>query len=166
MLANFEQVGVRFQYPENWTLDSQTAEHGGREITVYSPGGSYWSVAVYDVKTQPQAIIDSVLEAMHREYEELDHEEIDDQIAGRDDTGVEMNFYYMDLTSTAIARVYEGVWANYLVLYQAEDREYKQFEQLFRAITTSFLQESNLRGEQPSELEYGVDAGEDDEELE
>ncbi len=52
---------------------------------------------------------------MHKEYEELDHEELDDPIAGRDDTAVEMNFYYMDLTSTAIARVYEGVWANYLV---------------------------------------------------
>lgn len=165
MLANFEQVGVRFQYPENWTLDSQTAEHGGREVTVLSPGGSYWSVAVYDLKTQPQAIIDSVVVAMKKEYEELDHYPLDDLIAGRDDTAVEMNFYYMDLTSTAIARVYEGIWANYLVIYQAEDREFKQYEQVFRAMTTSFLQESNLRGEQPSEIEFGVDAGEDDEDL-
>ncbi|MGC4004768.1 MAG: hypothetical protein QM811_17295 [Pirellulales bacterium] len=165
MLANFERLGVRFHYPEGWELDSAGGE---REITVYSPGGAFWSVTIYEAELDSQEIVDQVVAAMREEYPELDVTPLTETLEGFDYVGCEMNFYYLDLTSTAIARVFRGMWANYLVIFQAEDREFAEYADVFAAMTQSFLLESNLRG-QPlnadftDEDEGDLDDDEDDE---
>ena len=39
MAAIFDKLGIRFQYPENWTLDESEALAGDQAVTVFSPGG-------------------------------------------------------------------------------------------------------------------------------
>jgi hypothetical protein len=144
MLADFSQFGIRFHYPENWSLDPQALLNGGREITVYSPAGAYWSVAIYDRGTEPAEILQEFVTSLRQEYEQLDHSSFTESILGQDSLACECNFYYLDLTNTAMARVLTGVWANYLIFYQAEDREFAKLEPVFTAMIHSFLAESNL----------------------
>ena len=46
MPAQFDSLGISFQYPENWTLDDSDALLGRKSITVYSPGGAFWAVVI------------------------------------------------------------------------------------------------------------------------
>jgi hypothetical protein len=148
MLANFERIGIRFQYPDNWVLDSETASAGGREVTVYSPGGAYWSVILYEKDSNPEQILDQIVASLKQEYQDLDHELLADDDFEEENLACEINFIYLDLTNTVVARVFPGIWANYLVMFQAEDRDLRNIGPVFQAMTISLLRESNLRGAQ------------------
>jgi hypothetical protein len=50
-----------------------------------------------------------------------------------------MNFYCLDLTNTAQVRTLETPDAIYLIICQAEDREWERVSPVFAAITTSFV---------------------------
>ena len=142
MQANFEKFGIRFQYPDNWTLEADDLLRGQGAVSVYSPGGGFWSVTVHDPAEDPGDLIGAVVDAMRNTYEELDVEETLESINGRSIRGCEMNFYCLDLTNTATARVIHSSRANYVVLCQAEDREFAELENVFAAMTASLLKES------------------------
>ena len=115
---------------------------GQGAVSVYSPGGGFWSVTVHDPGEEPGELLSAVVEAMRTTYEELDVEETLETIDGRSVRGCEMNFYCLDLTNTATARVLHSSRANYVVLCQAEDREFAELENVFAAMTASLLKES------------------------
>jgi hypothetical protein len=142
MQADFEQFGIRFQYPDNWTLEAEDLLQGQGSVSVYSPGGGFWSVTVHDPSQEPADLVDAVVDTMRNMYEELDAEETVETVAGRDVPCCEMNFYYLDLTSTATVRVIPSPRANFLVLCQAEDREFAELENVFAAMTASLVKQS------------------------
>lgn len=143
MQADFEQFGIRFQYPDNWTLEAEDLLHGQGSVSVYSPGGGFWSVTVHDPSQEPDDLLTAVVDTMRKMYEELDAEEAIETVVGRDVPCCEMNFYYLDLTSTATVRVIPSPRANFLVLCQAEDREFAELENVFAAMTASLVKESS-----------------------
>ena len=51
----------------------------------------------------------------------------------------DLAFFYLDLTSTALVRSFATDEATYLLLCQAEDREFAEVEAVFRAMTRSLL---------------------------
>jgi hypothetical protein len=142
MQANFEQFGIRFQYPDNWTLEADDLLKGQGAVSVYSPGGGFWSLTVHDPSDEPDELVDAVVDTMRNLYEELDAEESVETIDGRQVPCCEMNFYYLDLTNTATVRVISSARANYLVLCQAEDREFAELENVFAAMTASLVKQS------------------------
>jgi hypothetical protein len=149
MEAHFDKFGIRFQYPDNWTMEADDVMRGQGAVSVYSPGGGFWSVTVHDPDQQPDQLLKAVLDAMRNMYEELDAEASQETINGRTVECCEMNFYYLDLTNTAKAHVLQSHRANYLVLCQAEDREFAELENVFAAMTVSLLRQSEwLREEE------------------
>lgn len=137
--AEFNQQGIRFQYPGTWELDQAEALEGNRSVTVYGPGGSFWSVAAHSVQRQPRELLDMALVAMRQVYEQLDCEPLAERLAGRECTGYEMNFYCLDLTNTAWFRAFRTSEATYLIHCQAEDRDLPQVAPVFEAMTVSLL---------------------------
>src|SRR6516225_7414763 len=75
MPAVFDHLGVQFQYPEGWSLEAGD-EARGDEVTVYSPGGAFWSLTIRD-GSDPAEMMDIVVEAMRDEYDELDSENVE-----------------------------------------------------------------------------------------
>jgi hypothetical protein len=142
MQANFEQFGIRFQYPDNWTLEADDLLKGQGAVSVYSPGGGFWSVTVHDPNDEPEELVDAVVDTMRSMYEEIDAEETMETIAGRPVACCEMNFYYLDLTNTATVRVIPSPKGNFLVMCQAEDREFAELEDVFAAMTASLVKQS------------------------
>jgi hypothetical protein len=142
MQARFDKFGIRFQYPDNWTLEADDLLHGQGAVSVYSPGGGFWSVTVHDPADDPAELVHAVVDAMRNMYDELDAEETLETIEGHRVRGCEMNFYYLDLTNTAIVRVLASARGNFVVVCQAEDREFAELENVFAAMTTSLLKES------------------------
>ena len=139
MPARFDKMGIAFQYPENWTLDEADALAGHRSVTVYSPGGAFWSVAAHPQSADLRRLALAAVDAMRNEYEDLESEEVCEALAGSEIVGFDLNFFYLDLTNTAQIRCIRTDRCVYSIFCQAEDREFSGIEAVFRAITTSLL---------------------------
>jgi len=144
MPSLFDKLGLRFQYPDNWKLDVDDASAGQIAVTVSSPGGAFWSLTMHPRTEEPAELTDAVLTAMQQEYQGIEIEPASDTIGDQELTGYNMNFFYLDLTSTAQARAFRTPWHTLVIHCQAEDREFQRLEQVFRAITTSLVVSSAL----------------------
>jgi hypothetical protein len=139
MPAAFSKLGISFQYPDNWVLDEKDALAGRQSVTVYSPGGGFWSISIHPQSVDPQSLARAAVDAMKQEYGEVESEAVEETMAGRQLGGFDLKFYYLDLISTATVRCVRIDHATYAIFSQAEDRDFDDLGMVFRAITTSFL---------------------------
>lgn len=139
MPNEFKKLGISFQYPENWELDETEARQGQPSVSVYSPGGAFWTVSIHPRGTAPAKLTRAAVKAMRDEYEGLEHEAVTETISGHDLVGYDLSFFYLDLTSTASVRAVRTDQATFTVYSQAEDREMSQVRPVFLAMTTSLL---------------------------
>jgi hypothetical protein len=145
MPVTFDNLGISFQYPDNWQLDEEEIRAGQSAVTVFSPGGGFWSVALHGGSAvDPAHMAQAALDTMRKEYEELDAEPVHDLIAGHALVGFDLNFFCLDLTNTACIRSLRAGGTTYTVFYQAEDREYEEIAPVFRAMTLTLLQSIGL----------------------
>ena len=141
MAAIFDNLGISFQYPENWQLDEEEIRAGQSAVTVYSPGGAFWSVALLTASTTgPAQMAQAALDTMRKEYDELDAEPVRETIAGHDLVGFDLNFFCLDLTNTACIRTLHVDRTTYSIFFQGEDREYSEISPVFAAMTLTLLQ--------------------------
>ncbi len=139
MPSTYDKQGVRFLYPDNWVLDEEDSPAGSPSVTVQSPGGAFWSLAIHDPTTDPRDLAAAALEALQIEYPDSESEAVTERIGGQSIEGYDFHFFYLDFVSTAAIRGLRTANASCLVLCQAEDREYDELGVVFRAITTSLL---------------------------
>ena len=139
MPAEFNKLGVSFLYPDNWTLDENDARSGRDSVTVYSPGGAFWSISVHLPSIDPAGLAETAVKAMKGEYEDLEAVQAQETLGDHDLIGYDLNFYCLDLTNTASIRCLRTDRATYAVFWQAEDCEFEQVGNVFLAITTSFI---------------------------
>ena len=135
----FSKHGISFLYPDNWARDEQVAEGGADSATVFSPGGAFWSVSVHPASAEPERLAEAAVGAMRAEYSDLEQEPTYQLVAGHKVHGFDLAFYYLDLTNSAFVRSFRTPAATYVLFYQAEDRELRQIEKVFDAITKSFF---------------------------
>lgn len=139
MPAVFDKLGLHFQYPDNWTLETDDDSAEKPTVSVYSPGGAFWTVAKHPHKVDPGDVAATAMLAIRKEYDELDCEAVEEQFAGVDLVGYDLNFYCLDLTNTAWVRAGRQASATYLFICQAEDREFEKMRQVFQAMMASLL---------------------------
>lgn len=140
MAAIYENSSIRFQYPDNWVLDDSEAAESS--VTVYSPGGSFWSLVWRDLAEDPADLAIEALESLKQEYAETESEPVVETLEGHELAGYDVSFYYVDLVNTALIRGFRTRRASCLILCQADDVEFRTIEMVFRAITLSLLQSS------------------------
>jgi hypothetical protein len=140
MSARYDKLGISFQYPENWTLDEADAMAGRGSVTVVSPGGAFWTIAVHPRTAEPRVLAQGVVDAMKEEYGEVEVEEVHETVGGRELVGFDLNFYYLDFTNSAQIRAVRIGRTAYTIFCQGEDREFDRVGRVFDAITFSLLQ--------------------------
>ena len=104
MPAIFNRYGISFQYPENWTLEEEEMEDLPEEhhsVTVYSPGGAFWTVTVHPQNSNPVKLAAAAVKAMKEEYEGVEVEDAQDTCLDRELIGYDFSFIYLDLINTA-----------------------------------------------------------------
>ena len=89
-----------FDYPDNWTLDDWDALLGRKSVTVYSPGGAFWSVAIHSGTADPAKLVTGIVEAVREEYEGLEAQKAEESVAGHELLGYDLAFFCLDLTNT------------------------------------------------------------------
>ena len=135
----FSRFGLRFDYPDNWSVDTEDSEGRYAAATVYAPDGGFWSVSGHAPGGDAAVLAEEIARQMRQEYQDLDCEAAVDTVAGCTLRGFDFNFYCLDLTNTAQVRTLETPTAIYLLHCQAEDREWDHVSHVFAAMTASFV---------------------------
>jgi hypothetical protein len=139
MPALYNKLGISFQYPDNWRLDEEDALAGRQSVTVYSPGGAFWSVTLQLPAVDPQESAKTVADALRQEYEGAEVEPTAETVAGFDLVGYDLHFFYLDLISTVQIRSLRIAETTFTIVIEAEDQELAQLGRVMEAITVSLL---------------------------
>ncbi len=142
MFSTYNQSGVSFAYPENWTLDEDSDDEARLSVTVTSPNTAFWTLLVYNETLDLSHVVEQAVDALKAEYPVLETTEAIDEVAGEPLSGLDANFFYLDLTSTCRVRARHVGGSTYLMMSQAEDREFERVDPVFGAITQSLLTET------------------------
>src|SRR4051794_9878877 len=102
-MAQFDESGIRFQYPENWQLEREEHENGWT-VSVQSPETAFLLISINGDCPDAGEMTDTVLEAMRGDYADLEADECVDSLAGQPAVGHEMHFMSLDLTNTCWTR--------------------------------------------------------------
>jgi hypothetical protein len=136
MVAEFDESGVRFQYPDNWNLEREEND-AGWTVSLQSPGTAFLMVSLREDAPDPGRMADAVLDTLREDYPDLEAEPRVDTLAGRPAVGHDVRFFSLDLTNTCWTRGILGSQGTVLVLCQTSDLELEEQEPVLRAICAS-----------------------------
>ena len=139
MTATFEKNGLRFLYPESWKLAEFSEAKEFHEVSLESPDGSIWSVSVFPGEAQQQQLVESCLEALKEQYDDLEAIGFDGEFNGYPATGFDADFYCLDFLVTAQTRTLKHNGKTFSFFCQAESREFEKNQDVFDAITLSLM---------------------------
>lgn len=140
MPAVYENQGIRFLYPENWSLMDEELDNWPRSVTIQSENTAFLSVHAYPARQDTAPLIDQVIESIREVYPELEILEANDHVGDIRTWGVDICFFYLDLLVEAKIRSLKTPTYTLIWHYQAESREFEQTEPVFNAVVTSLLQ--------------------------
>lgn len=142
MPAIYDNLGVRFLYPENWSIIDEEDDGWPRTVTVQSPQTGFWSLHVYPPNHKFQPVIDELVGAIQDEYGEVEVLPAEETYGDTETNGVDLAFFYLDLLVEAKIRFLQTPAATLVWLYQAESREFESMEAVFQAMAVSMLRDT------------------------
>lgn len=137
MIHTFERDGIRFQYPANWSLETDPDAEGGWSVVVQSPETAFLLVSLQRGALDPAQLADQTLETLKTEYKELDAENSVEQFAGQLAIGHNIDFLTLDTTVTCWTRCVNSPSGPVLVMGQVGESERERHEPVLRAIGAS-----------------------------
>ncbi len=136
-MAEVLDSGIRFQYPEDWSLEREDNDTGWT-VSVQSPGTAFLMVCLREDTPSTEEVADATLEALREDYPELEADDCIDSIAGQPAIGHVVRFFSLDLTNTCWTRSFYSSYGTVLVLWQVNDLELEEMGPVLRAICASF----------------------------
>lgn len=138
MPQEYQGMGLRVLYPDNWQLEDESTI-GGDGVSFNSPQGAFLLVNRY-ATLESDAALERARLAMQVEYDEVESDTITRRIAGRDFSIVSQRFYYLDfvIASQLLSFVHDN--HTYIVQIQGEDRDLDRLLPVCDAMLTSMLQ--------------------------
>ena len=151
MPAVYQDIGLKFLYPENWSIIEEETYEWPRSVTIQSPGGAFWAVHVYPPLSDEEALMQEVIASIRSEFNEMEILEAEETISDCPTHGYDMAFFYLDLLVEAHVRSLQTPSATLIWLVQAENKDYEENELVFQAMTKSMLDNVVAsRGRNPS----------------
>jgi hypothetical protein len=140
MPAIYENLGVRFLYPENWSVQDEEYDDWPRSVTLQSPQTGFWTLHVYPAQHDVKAVVKELIGAIQTEFTDIEVLPTKETFGQTATTGVDLAFFYLDLLVEAKIRCLRTPSSTLIWLYQAESREFETLEAVFQAIAVSMLQ--------------------------
>src|SRR5688572_29094486 len=72
MPAIYENFGVRFLYPENWSITDEVDDDWPRSVTVQSRDTGFWSLHVYPAGQEFKPIVKELIAAIQTEFTDIE----------------------------------------------------------------------------------------------
>src|SRR5262245_25910935 len=140
MPAVYQQFGIRFLYPENWSVLDEETDEWPRTVTLQSQETGFWTLQAYPPEYNAKQAVLAVVDSIREVYPDLEVLPAKETIADTETKGVDIAFFYLDLLVEAKIRCVKTPSGVILWHYQAESRELDKIEPVFQAIATSLLQ--------------------------
>jgi len=140
-MKQYNQHGITFAHPENWTLE----ENETSVVSLSNEQGAFWTLTQYPFGTDPDDVVQEVLETMQSEYAHLEWDRWEKVVADKWVVGVEMTFFYLDLMNLATVLCFEHAGQTLAVFWQTgnqliiHDGKTVPAERVMEAITHSLL---------------------------
>lgn len=139
MTAKYTRDDFSFQYPENWAIEEDPSTGVPRTISVTSEEGAFWSASLYLTDQPLRNLQDQYVDALEAEYEGLEIDDVEFQLADEKILATDFQFYCLDfLVHSRLIATQIGQF-NVLIAWQAEDRDFDKLETVFMAITYSAI---------------------------
>ena len=141
----YDANGLYFAYPSNWELEETEMDEVEGAVQLSSPDGAFWMLRKYPPDTDADGIVESVVEAMRTDYQDMEINRVEKSLFGKTLRGAEMMFFYLDLMNTASVLCYGDDLTTYAVFWQTGNQliiavdEVVPLEKVFEAITYSLL---------------------------
>jgi len=145
MVATYDRHGIRFLYPDNWTVQEDSPEPHAHCVTLQSPGSGFWMLQILDSAVSLERLASEAMESIQQDYEEVEVVAADEDIAGTALSGYDLHFYCFDFLISANVRSFSLGDHPCVLLSQAEDGEFAKIAPVFTAITASLIQEYQRR---------------------
>ena len=123
MTDTFQRDGVRFAYPPDWQLETETEGDDGWTASLQGPGTAFLVVSYCPGIDDPGELVDAAVEGLQADYPDLDADDAMDSIGGQPAVGADVNFSHFDLTNTCWIRAVQAADGALLVLAQCTDEE-------------------------------------------
>ena len=137
MAAVFERSGVKFQFPENWAVETEDSDSGGWTVAVQSPVTAFVVVSLRTDGQTATEVADEALAAIRTEYPDAEAEAVVESLADRPALGHDIDFLTLDTTTSCWTRCVDTADGPLLVLCQVSDFDRAVNEPVLNAITTS-----------------------------
>ena len=137
MIQTFERDGIRFQYPENWILESDVDATGGWSVSVQSPETAFLLMTLRPDADNAAELADQTLNTLKTEYKELDEANAVGTFAGQVAIGHDIDFLTLDIAVTCWTRCVQTLAGPLLVMCQVSEYERDRNEPVLRAICAS-----------------------------
>lgn len=143
MPAQFDSFGIRFLYPDNWTVAQRDEAEGEDGVTLDVPGGGFVSLELTRAD-EVEALIDRIVSAISADYEDLERDELTLDVLPEGTPVTDLRFYYLDLLIVSRLVILKDIaepvggdpgGENVLIIQmQAESRDFDKNEAVFAAI--------------------------------
>ena len=136
MVKQFNEDGVSFRYPDDWTLEREDADDGWT-ASLQSRETAFLVVDAGPRHAGAGADGGHGAGALRSEYPGLDADAAVDMLAGEMAVGHDIQFFSFDLPNTGWTRSLYCAAGTLLLYWQANDLELPATEAVLRAITAS-----------------------------
>jgi hypothetical protein len=136
MVAEFNEAGIRFRYPENWQLERQETDEGWT-VSVQSPDTAFLMLCLREDRPSTKRLAKAALKALQEEYKEVEADAWAETFAGHPAVGHDIRFFSLDLTNTCWTRSFQIAQGTVLVMAQFNDLECDTNEPVLKAICAS-----------------------------
>ncbi|MFK7735705.1 MAG: hypothetical protein AB8B50_06750 [Pirellulaceae bacterium] len=140
MPKQYDNFGVQMLFPDNWKVDEESES---ASVSFESPEGAFLTITRLD-DYEPGNAVRQVKEAMHDEYDEIEETAVVKRVGENELHGWHQSWVYLDLIVTAYVLEAETEQGQFLVQYQAEDRDFSRLETVFDAMLTCLFQPPSL----------------------
>jgi hypothetical protein len=139
MTQQFNEDGLSFQYPDDWTLQRED-NPSGWAVSVERPGMTFLVELDRDMPTVEQVAM-TALEALKADYPTLEAKPAIESMAGEMAIGHDIEFFSLDVPVTCWTRCFYGLAGTVLVLCQVASLDESLDELALRAICASMRSE-------------------------
>lgn len=142
MPANYTHNDIQFLYPDNWRLVDDRNVSLPRVVTLETPTGGMWLLHILDLNNDLDMRVKEVIRELEQQFDGLEVNPVTQSIGDHECNGFDAFFFCLDLLVCAQIRSLRTDTYQYVIVAQAESRDFDQNQEVFKAITHSLLSEN------------------------
>ena len=139
----YQTDGLRFRYPTEWRALEEIGEEG-RTVSLDGDDAAFCTITLLEGRPAVEDVLDAGVDAYREVYEDFDVEPIECQIAGRPARGRNVDFFCLELISSAWLRAFRTGANTVLIVFQSEGNDAENAREVFDMIVDSLDWESDV----------------------